>query len=140
MKARASANIVLSRKAELPEKDDRTTDVYHLFQEFCQQILKLKLPIGWSINISEFTYIKNSDNIHDSPQLETIVDLNLPFKIQTFALFIPQDHGIYTTYKSSVKDIILTNLIKVLFSYNLWTVVEKKIAQKFSTPHTYSTS
>ena len=120
----------------MPEKDDKPTDVYHSFQEFCQRISKLKLPVGWSINISEFAYIKKSDDIHDLPQFEIIVDLNLAFKIRTFALFIPPDHDIYTTYKNSVKNITLTNLIKVLSSYKLCTGVENEIAKKSSTPHT----
>ena len=120
----------------MPEKDDKPTDVYHSFQEFCQRISKLKLPVGWSINISEFAYIKKSDNIHDLPQFEIIVDLNLAFKIRTFALFIPPDHDAYTTYKNSVKNITLTNLIKVLSSYKLCTGVENEIAKKSSTPHT----
>ena len=110
--------------------------MYHSFQEFCQRISKLKLPVGWSINISEFAYIKKSDDIHDLPQFEIIVDLNLALKIRTFALFILPDHDIYTTYKNSVKNITLTNLIKVLSSYKLCTGVENEIAKKSSTPHT----
>ena len=54
--------------------------MYHSFQEFCQRISKLKLPVGWSINISEFAYIKKSDDIHDLPQFEIIVDLNLALR------------------------------------------------------------
>ena len=69
-------------------------------------------------------------------QFEIIVDLNLAFKIRTFALFIPPDHEIYTTCKNSVKNITLTNLIKVLSSYGLWTGVENEIAKKSSTPDT----
>ena len=45
----------------------------------------------WSINISEF-----NDDIHDLSQFESNSDLNLAFKIRTFALSIPPDHGIYT--------------------------------------------
>ena len=70
------------------------------FQEFCQRISKLKLPVGWSINISEFAYIKKSDDIHDLSHFEIIVDLNLAFKIRIFALFFPPDHDIYITYKN----------------------------------------
>ena len=120
----------------MPEKDDKPTDVYYSFQEFCQRISKLNLPVGWSINISEFAYIKKSDNIHGLLQFEIIVDLNLAFKIRTFALFIPPDHDAYTTYKNSVKNITLTNLIKLLSSYKLCTGVENEIARKSSTPHT----
>ena len=107
----------------MPEKDDKPTHVYHSFQEFCQRISKLKLPVAWSINISEFAYIKNSV-------------MNLAFKMTTFALFILPDHDIYTTYKNSVKNATLTNLIKVLSSYKLCTGVENEIAKKSSTPHT----
>ena len=64
------------------------------------------------------------------------MDLNLAFKIRTFALFIPPDHDAYTTYKNSVKNITLTNLIKLLSSYKLCTGVENEIAKKSSTPHT----
>ena len=110
----------------MPEKDDKPTDVYHSFQEFCQRISKLKLPVGWSINISEFAYIKNSDDIHDLPQFEIIVTLNLAFKIRTFGLFILPDHDIYTTYENSVKNVTLTNLIKVLSSYKLCTGFENE--------------
>ena len=121
----------------MPEKDDKPTDVYHSFQEFCQRISKLKLPVGWSINISEFAYIKNSDDIHDLPQLEIIATLNLAFKIRTFALFILPDHDIYTTYEeNSVKNVALTNLIRVSSSYNLCTGLENEIAKKSSTPYT----
>ena len=85
--------------------------------------------------MSEFAYIKKSDDIHDLPQFEIIVDLNLAFKIRTFALFIPPDHDVYTTYKNSVKNITLTNLIKVLSSYKLCSGVENEIAKKSSNPH-----
>ena len=85
--------------------------------------INLKLPVGWSINISGFAYIKNSG-------------MNLAFKITTFALFILPDHDIYTTYKNPVKNVTLTNLIKVLSSYKLCTGVENEIAKKSSTPHT----
>ena len=64
--------------------------------------------------------------------------MNLAFKIRTFALLIPPDHDIYTTYKNSVKNITLANLIKVLSisSYKLCTGIENEIAKKSSTPHT----
>ena len=110
--------------------------MYHSFQEFCQRIWKSKLPVGWSINISEFAYIKKSDDIHDLPQFETIVDFNLSFKIRTFALLIPPDHDIYTTYKNSVKNITLTNLTKILSSNKLCAGVENEIAKKSSTQQT----
>ena len=35
IKARASAIVLLDRKAKLPKKDDKLTDVYYLIQEFC---------------------------------------------------------------------------------------------------------
>ena len=110
--------------------------MYHSFQDFFQRISKLKLPVGWSINISAFSYIKKSDDIHNLPQFEIIVDLNLAFKIRTFALLIPPDHDIYTIYKNSVKNITLTSLIKILSSYKLCNSVENEIAKKSSTPHT----
>ena len=50
-KPRASANVILIKKAEFPTKDDKPTDVYHSFQEFCQRMPTLKLHAGWSINI-----------------------------------------------------------------------------------------
>lgn len=59
---------------------------------------------------------KKPNDIYDLPRFEVIVDLTLVFRIQIFALFILPDHDIYTTYKSSVKNITLTNLIKVLSS------------------------
>ena len=107
----------------MPEKDHKPTDVYHSIQEFCQRISKLKLSVGCSINISEFSYIKLSDDIHDLPQFKIIVELNLAFKIQIFALFIKPNHDIYSAYKNSLKNITLTNLIKVLSSYKLCTGV-----------------
>ena len=51
--------VILSKKVELTEICNKPTDVYHSFQELCQRISKLKLSVGWSINISEFAYIKN---------------------------------------------------------------------------------
>ena len=42
---------------------------------------KIKAACWLGINISEFAYVKNSDDIHDLPQFEIIVDLNLAFKI-----------------------------------------------------------
>ena len=83
-----------------------------------------------------FCLYKKIRRRYDLPQLEIIVDLNLAFKIRTFALLIPPDHDIYTTYKNSVKNITLTNLIKLLSSYKLCTGVENEIAEKSSTPHT----
>ena len=110
--------------------------MYHSFQELCQRIWKSKLPVGWSINISEFAYIKKFDDIHDLPQFETIVDFNLNFKIRTFELLIPPDHDICTTYKNSAKNITLTNLTKILSSNKLCAGVENEIAKKSSTQHT----
>ena len=54
-KPRASANFILSKKAESSEKYDKPTYGYHSSQEFCQGITKFKMHVGWSINISEFT-------------------------------------------------------------------------------------
>ena len=120
----------------MPEKDEKPTQVYHSFQEFCQRISKLKLSVDCSINISEFAYIKKSDNSHDLPQFEILVNLNLAFKIRALAWFIPPDHDICTTYKNSVKNITLINLIKVLSSYKLCAGVENKIPKKSSIPDT----
>ena len=50
-------------------------------------------------------------------------------------MFIPPDHDIYTAHKNSVKNITLTNIIKVLSSYKLCTGVENKIVKKSSAPH-----
>ena len=104
--------------------------------KFAQRKYECELPVGWSINISEFTYMKKYDNIHDLLELEIVVDLNLAFKTQTFALFVPPDHDIYTIYKKLVKNFTLSNLTKVLSSAKLCTDVEKVIAKRPSTQHT----
>ena len=41
-----------------------------------------------------------------------------------------------TPHKNSIKNITLSNLIKILSSYKLCTGVENKIAKKSSTSHT----
>ena len=109
----------------MPEKDDKSADVYHSFQEFCQPISKLNLSVGWSINISEYAYIKESDDIQDLAQFLKSEHLHC-LNHQTMTI-IP--------HKYSVKNITLANLIKVLSSYKLCTGVENEIAEK-STPHT----
>ena len=71
---------------------------------------KLKLPVGWSINVLEFTFTKKSDDIHNQLQFGIVVDLNLAFRTRTNDLFMPPDHD----HESSVKNITLNNLKKVL--------------------------
>ena len=78
------------------------------------EISKLKLPVGWSINILGFTFTKRSDDIHNQSQFGIVVDLNLAFRTRTNDLFIPPDHDIYYTHESSVKNITLNNVKKVL--------------------------
>ena len=51
-------------------------------------------------------------------------------------MLILPDHDVYTRYKSSVRSITLTDLIKVLSSYKLCLVVENGTAKKSSTPYT----
>ena len=63
---------------------------------------KLKLPVGCSIKIYEFTFTKSSSN-HNQPQFRILVDLDLAFRILANALFIPPDHDICSTHKSSAK-------------------------------------
>ena len=114
----------------MPETDNKPTDVYHSFQEFCQWISKLKLSVGWIL------IFQNFDNIHDLLQFEIYCGLEFTFKTKKFALLIQPGDDIYTTYKSSVKNITLTNLIKLLSSHKLCGGVENEIDQKSSTPHT----
>ena len=58
------------------------------------------------------------------------MNLNLAFRIQKNALFIPPDQNIYSTHKSSVKNITLSNLIKMLSRYKLCIDIKYKIAKK----------
>ena len=116
-------------------KDDKQTDVYHSFQEFCQYIPKLKLPVGWSTNISEFTYTEKIWQYSWSIAVWNYCGLEFSLKIWRFTFFIPPDPDIYTT-KNWVQNITLTNLIRVLSSYKLCTGVENEIAKKSSTRYT----
>ena len=58
------------------------------------------------------------------------MNLSLAFRVKTFVLFIPPGHEIYTTYKNSVKNITITNVIKVLSSHKLCSGAENEIAKK----------
>ena len=40
-KPRACVSFILNKKVELPENDDRPTDIYHPFQDICQKISEL---------------------------------------------------------------------------------------------------
>lgn len=57
------------------------------------------------------------DEIHSSAQFEIYVDDSLSFTIRGYTWSLPDDHEIYSTYKRSVRNITLSNLIKVVSTY-----------------------
>ena len=57
------------------------------------------------------------------------------FIIRIFVWSIPSDHEIYNTYNRSVKNITLSNLMKVTLSYNLFQGIISDNGKKNSVQH-----
>ena len=53
------------------------------------------------------------------PYLTIIIDDGLGFTIEVFRWLLPEDHYVYKTYKRSMQNITVSNLIKTCLKFNI---------------------
>ena len=107
----------------------KTESTYYAdLHEFKKIILSLKLPDDWQISdkknhiFQKITSYEISIDIYVSEELE--------FIIPVFFWCILSDHEIYTKYKKAMKNITLSNLIKVISNYNIYYGMKREQAKK----------
>ena len=80
----------------------------------------MSLPSYWKINSSNTVHLYKTDPIYEHPVLNIFVDDTFNFIIPVFAWCLPTNHEIYKNYNSSVKNITVSNLVKVLSNYRVY--------------------
>ena len=96
---------------------------YKSFDEFKSRIYQLKLSPFWNIAITADNIVKItcSDDIHIVPLFEIFCDESWSFSIRVLLRKLPSTHEIHTNYSCPCKNITLSNPIKVIESYQLWS-------------------
>ena len=97
--------------------------------EFKKRISSLKLPDDWQISDKENHIFKKSKS-YEISSIDIYVGEDLEFIIRVFSWCIPLDHEIYTKYKKTMKNITLSNLIKVISYYNICSGIKGDQAKK----------
>lgn len=118
-KPRESADTILQKRLSSLESctTDIITECYQSFPEFISRIQSLKL-LNWELCItSSFVRFSLKDDVHLVPKFEIFVDELLSFTIRFYTWRIPNNHQIYSHYGGSLKNITVSNFIKILQNY-----------------------
>ena len=111
--------------------------------EFKKRISSLKLPDDWQISDKQ-NHVFQKRKSYEISSVDIHVGEDLEIIIRVFSWSIPLDHEIYTKYKKTMKNITLSNLIKVTSYYNICSGIldeqAKKIAICHSVPKTFDFS
>ena len=94
----------------------------------------MKLPDKWCISIEEADFVKiaKEDEVHELPITEIYVDDSLGFTVRVFGWLLPVDHEIYFENRRSMKNVTLSNLIKLLECQQICSGLDHKVAVKAS--------
>ena len=92
----------------------------------------MKLPDKWHVSVEEAEFLKvtKEDEVHELPVTEIYVDDSLGFTVRVFGWLLPEDHEIYLENRRSVKNITLSNLIKLLECQEVCSGLDHKVAVK----------
>ena len=93
-----------------------------------------KLPDDWQISDKE-NHIFQKSKSYEISSIDIYVGEDLEFIIRVFSWCIPLDHEIYTKYKKTMKNITLSNLIKVISYYNICSGIKDDQAKKTAICH-----
>ena len=141
--SRTSAESIAARRQNLPTKDKPEGVYYADLHEFKKRISSLKLPDDWQTSDKQ-NHIFQKSKSYEISSIDIYVGEDLEFIIRVFSWCIPLDHEIYTKYKKTMKNITLSNLIKVISYYNICSGIKddqaKKTAICYSVPKTFGFS
>ena len=79
----------------------------------------MSLPSYWKINCNNTVNLYKTDPIYENPVLDIFVSDTFNFIIRVFAWCLPTDHEIYKNYNSSVKNITVSNSVKVFSNFRV---------------------
>ena len=141
--SRTSAEGIAAKRPNLPTKEKPEGAYYADLHEFKKRISSIKLPDDWQISDRQ-NHIFQKIKSYEISSVDIYVDEDLKFIIRKFSWCIPLDHEIYTKYKKTMKNITLSNLIKVISYYNICSGIKddqaKKTAICHSVPKTFDFS
>ena len=132
--SRTSAESIAAKRLNLPTKEKPEGAYYTDLDEFKKRISSLKLPDDWQISDKENHIFKKSKS-YEISSIDIYVGEDLEFIIRVFSWCIPLGHEIYTKYKKTMKNITLSNLIKVISFYNICSGIKDDQAKKTAICH-----
>ena len=112
--SRISAESIAAKRQNLPTKEKPESAYYADFHEFKKLISSVKLPDDWQISDKQNHIFQKSKSYEISS-----IEIYVGEDFRVFSWSIPLDHEIYTKYKKAMKNITLSNLIKVISYYNI---------------------
>ena len=129
--SQTSAASIAAKKQNLPTKEKPESAYYTDLHEFKKRISSLKLPNDWQISDKQ-NHIFQKSKSYEISSTDIYVDEDLEFIIHVFFWCVPLDHEIYTKYKKTMKNITLSNLIKVISNYSICSGIKGEQAKKNS--------
>ena len=126
--SRTSVDSIAPKRQNLSTKEKPESAYYADLHEFKKRISSLKLPDDWQISDKQ-NHIFQKSNSYEISRIDIYVGEDLEFIIRVFSWSIPLDHEIYTKYKKTMKNITLSNLIKVM-SYYICSGIKDEQAKK----------
>ena len=83
-------------------------------ETFMSYVTKLSLLSYWKINCSNTLHLYKTDPMYENTVLDIFVTDTFNFTIQVSGRCLPTDYEIYKNYNSSVNNIRVSNLVKML--------------------------
>ena len=104
---------------------------YKNLKDLSSRVKGLKSLEGWEQLYlqTELIFTKSEPNM-TTPKLEIMIDDGLGFTILIYGWFLPEDHEIYKNQKRSMKNITVTNLIKLCEEYNICSGTKADLSSK----------
>ena len=127
--SRTSAESIAAKRLNSPTKEKPEGDYYADLHEFKKRISSLKLPDDWQMSDKQ-NHIFQKSKSYEISSMDIYVGEDLEFIIRVYSWCIPLDHEIYTKYKKTMKNITLSNLIKVISYYNICSGIKDDQAKK----------
>ena len=93
---------------------------YDNLSEVVRRIDNLKLLSAWQTTVSEANLILHKFWTFyntEIPEFTVTVDVVLGYIIKVYDWYIPEDHEIYCTYRRSIKNVTVSDLVNILVSY-----------------------
>ena len=93
---------------------------YANLSEVVRRIDNLKSLSAWQTTISEeYLILHKSSTYYNTniPEFTVTIDDGLGYTIKVYDWYIPENHGIYYTYRRSLKNVTVSDLVNILVNY-----------------------